>query len=77
MLDTAPYCGPGLVCQGVRVTALPHASGETIEVAVDGQRTTCDLWRIPVVCASCGTSFFKLELAHLPVRLQREADRRG
>jgi hypothetical protein len=77
VLDIAPHCGPGLDCQGVRVTALPHASGETADARVDGQRTTRDLWRVPAVCASCGTPFFKLELAHVPVRLQREAAPRG
>lgn len=77
VLDTAAYCGPGLDCRGVRVTALPHTSGETTEVTVDGKRATVDLWRVPAVCASCGTPYFKQDLADNPVSLLRsEAARR-
>jgi hypothetical protein len=77
VLDIAAYCGPGLDCRGVRVTALPHSSGETTEVTLDGKRTAADLWRVPAVCASCGASYFKQDLADNPVHLlQSEAGRR-
>lgn len=77
VLDITPYCGPGLDCQGVRISALPHPSGETTEVTVDGQRTTCDLWRVPAVCASCGTPYWKLAMPDATVRLQRQEAPRG
>jgi hypothetical protein len=77
LLDIAPYCGPGLVCQGVRVTALPHPSGQTTQVRVAGKPVTRELWKVPAVCATCGEPFFKLELPDAPVRLQHEAAPRG
>jgi hypothetical protein len=77
VLDTNTACGPGLDCRGVRVTALPHPSGQTVEVTVDGKRTTVDLWRVPAVCASCSKPFFKQDVQDSPVRLlQGEAGRR-